>query len=95
MLKEIEKYYPFEQGNVTKYAEPFVGGGAVLFDIISKYCLREIYISDINVDLMNAYRIVRDEIDELIDVLSTMQDEYLPLNDYERKKYYLEQISCK
>ena len=33
LLSEIEKYYPFETGKVTKYAEPFVGGGAVLFDL--------------------------------------------------------------
>ena len=47
LLSEIEKYYPFDK-TVTKYAEPFVGGGAVLFDILSKFNLSEIYISDIN-----------------------------------------------
>lgn len=26
LLREIEKYYPFENGDITKYAEPFVGG---------------------------------------------------------------------
>ena len=36
LLKEIEHYYPFKSGKITKYAEPFVGGGAVLFDILSK-----------------------------------------------------------
>ena len=39
LLKEIERYYPFDSGKITKYAEPFVGGGAVLFDILSKYGL--------------------------------------------------------
>ena len=29
LLKEIERYYPFTEGSITKYAEPFVGGGAV------------------------------------------------------------------
>ena len=42
LLSEIEKYYPFDNGIITKYAEPFVGGGAVLFDILSKYDLKEI-----------------------------------------------------
>ena len=54
LLKEIEKYYPFANG-ATKYAEPFVGGGAVLFDILSKYDLEQIYISDINAELINTY----------------------------------------
>lgn len=34
LIKEIENYYPFEQENITKYAEPFVGGGAVLLSLI-------------------------------------------------------------
>ena len=88
LLKEIEQYYPFADGKITKYAEPFVGGGAVLFDILSKYDLKEVYISDINEDLMNAYRVIRDEIDELVDMLQTMQDEYVPMGDEERRKYY-------
>ena len=89
LLREIARYYPFAQGKITKYAEPFVGGGAVLFDILSKYPLEEIYISDINVNLINTYRVVRGEIDELIEMLSVMQQEYLSLNEGERKKYYL------
>ncbi len=76
LLKEIEKYYPFENGKITKYAEPFVGGGAVLFDILSKYDLEEIYISDINAELINTYRIIRDDIDVLIDMLYIMQNDF-------------------
>ncbi|MDO4295877.1 MAG: DNA adenine methylase [bacterium] len=90
LLKEIEKYYPFRDGKITKYAEPFVGGGAVLFDILSKYDLKEVYISDVNAELINAYRIICDDIEELIHSLSTYQSEYLPLDTEERKIYYLD-----
>ena len=55
LLKEIECYYPFDEGVIRKYAEPFVGGGAVLFDILSKYELEQVYISDINAELINTY----------------------------------------
>ena len=89
LIKEIEKYYPFENGTVTKYAEPFVGGGAVLFDILDKYDLQDVYISDTNAELINAYVIVRDDIDNLIDLLSKYQSEYVPLETEERKAYYL------
>ena len=54
LIYEIQRYYPFEHKNIVKYAEPFVGGGAVLFDILSKYDLQDIYISD-----MNDQRVVR------------------------------------
>ena len=77
LLKEIEKYYPFDNGIITKYAEPFVGGGAVLFDILGKYDLEDIYISDINAELINTYVIVRDHIEELIKFLKKYQQELL------------------
>lgn len=88
LLKEIERYYPFKDGKVTKYAEPFIGGGAVLFDILSKYDLKEIYISDINSELMNTYRIIRDDVNVLIKMLYEMQNEYIPLDTDNRKVYY-------
>ncbi len=89
LLKEIEKYYPFDDGKITKYAEPFVGGGAVLFDILNKYELQEIYISDINAELINTYRIICDDIDTLIEMLLHLQDDFIPLNTDARKKYYI------
>jgi len=90
LLKEIERYYPFADGHITKYAEPFVGGGAVLFDILSKYDLEEVYISDINAELINTYRIIRDTIDALIEMLCAMQNDFIPLDTDNRKAYYIE-----
>lgn len=90
LLKEIEKYYPFEKdNNITKYAEPFVGGGAVLFDILNKYNLSEIYISDINAELINAYKTIRDDIDGLLVILSQFEHDYLTLQEKDRKEAYL------
>ena len=53
LLNKIRSYYPFQQyPNINKYAEPFVGGGAVLFDILNTFPLKEVYISDLNADLI-------------------------------------------
>ena len=87
LLSEIEKYYPFDK-NVTKYAEPFVGGGAVLFDILSKFNLSEIYISDINAELINTYRIIKDHVDDLLEQLYILQRQFIPLPTEQRKQYY-------
>lgn len=90
LLKEIGKYYPFDTDlKITKYAEPFVGGGAVLFDILNKYELQEIYVSDINAELINAYTIIRDDIDALLDVLKQLEADYLLLSNSGRKEAYL------
>ena len=93
LLPEIEKYYPFDNGEITKYAEPFVGGGAVLFDILSKYDLEAVYISDINAELINTYRIIRDNIYELIEMLMVMQNKFVPMSSEGRKAYYLDKRS--
>lgn len=90
LLSEIEKYYPFKNGKITKYAEPFVGGGAVLFDILGKYELEAVYISDINAELINTYRIIRDDVDTLIKILCTMHSDFISLDIEKRKAYYLE-----
>ena len=90
LLKEIEHYYPFSSGKITKYAEPFVGGGAVLFDILSKYDLDEVYISDINAELINTYQIIRDDIDALIEMLHAMQNDFISLDTDNRKAYYMQ-----
>lgn len=88
LLKEIESYYPFESGRITKYAEPFVGGGAVLFDILNKFDLKQVYISDINAELINTYCTIRDDIDALIERLWALQNEYVPLDTDKRREYY-------
>ena len=88
LLHEIERYYPFDGKTITKYAEPFVGGGAVLFDILDRFDLEAVYISDINPQLMNAYQVIRDEVDKLIDLLAGYQREYQPMDTEERRQYY-------
>ena len=52
LLNEIKKKYPLE---FKKYCEPFVGGGAVLFDILSSMHPETVLINDINKELINTY----------------------------------------
>ena len=52
LLEEIRKKYPQK---IEKYCEPFVGGGAVLFDILQKFQPNEVLINDINKELINTY----------------------------------------
>ncbi len=89
LLSDIRRIYPEGLGKtITKYAEPFVGGGAVLFDILSNYHLDEVYISDCNVELMNTYSMIRNNVDELVDLLSAMQAEYHMLDTVAQKDYF-------
>ena len=94
LIPEISKLYPVKLGKtINKYAEIFIGGGAVLFDILSKYRLDEVYISDKNLELINTYKTIRDNIDILIKSLKEMEEQYVPMNNEDRKVYYYERRS--
>ena len=57
---------------------------------MSKYKLDEVYISDKNLELINTYKSIRDSVDILIKSLKEMEEEYIPLDDENRKIYYYE-----
>ena len=89
LVDEIEKMFPFDGEKVlTKYAEPMVGGGALFFNVLSKYTFKELYISDINSELINAYTAIKQNVEALIARLNEMQMTFLPLDDNGRKYYY-------
>lgn len=89
LLNEICKYYPKNNSNINKYCEPFIGGGAVFFDIVNKYKFDEVLLTDINPELVNAYIQVRDNVEKLIKQLKVLQKEYLKYDEEGRKEYYL------
>ena len=89
ILDDIRANYPVELGKgITKYAEPFVGGGAVLFDVLNYYTLESVYISDINSELITTYTVIRDNADALITLLYAMQSDYWQADEETRKVYY-------
>ena len=91
LLNAIRKKYPTELGGkINKYAEPFIGGGAVFFDVLNQCNFDEIYISDINQELIRTYIVIRDCVDELIKVLQRHESEYLSANSDKRKAIYYE-----
>jgi DNA adenine methylase len=61
----------------NKYHEPFVGGGAMFFHLMSDRNMRfSAYLSDINEELITAYKVVKDEVKELIQILRKYEREY-------------------
>jgi DNA adenine methylase len=89
LLKTIQQYYPDGLGTtITKYAEPFIGGGAVLFDILNNYSMEQVYISDSNVQLINTYRDIRDNLEGVLGGTKELEEEYLKCNMDDRELYY-------
>ena len=90
LIPQITKYFPFElrNGKIEKYIEPFVGGGAVLIDILQKYDVKQAYAFDINKDLINCYNVIKYKVEDLIQKLEKKEKEFLALCIDERQKYF-------
>ncbi len=89
LIDELEKMLPADGEKVlTKYCEPMVGGGALFFNILSKYNFEQLYISDINAELINAYQVIKSNVDNLIEKLQEMQMLFCPMDESGRKFYY-------
>lgn len=82
LLPEIEKYLPTD---FNDYYEPFVGGGAVFLAIQNK----KTTINDFNASLINTYKVVRDDVEALIQLLKIHEehnssDYYYELRSWDR-----------
>lgn len=73
LLPEINKRLPKE---FTTYYEPFLGGGAVLFDIIPKTAI----VNDYNEELINMYKVIKNDAEGLLSLLEKHKE--LNSSDY-------------
>lgn len=76
LLSEI---IPLIDESCDNYVEPFIGGGAVLFRLQPKKAI----INDYNTELINVYRTVRDDLDDLVALLKEHEK-------YNSSDYYYE-----
>jgi DNA adenine methylase len=66
LIKDITNHIP---DNFNNYLEPFLGGGAVLFHILNNYTPKKVLVSDINYELINTYKVIKNNVLDLIDIL--------------------------
>ncbi|MGI6156223.1 MAG: DNA adenine methylase [Enterococcus lemanii] len=81
------------ENTIPTYFEPFVGGGALLFDLQPKKAV----INDYNSDLVSAYKVIKDEPQKLLGILEQHQennskDYYLFIREMDRNGK-IEQLS--
>src|SRR5690242_1864349 len=67
LLGALERFFPAE---VPEYVEPFVGSGAVFFHLRARGRLTgAVTLADVNAELVNAFAVVRDRVDDLLSEL--------------------------
>ena len=92
LIKQLIEHLPSnfkDQQNVT-YIEPFVGGGAMLFYMLTHYPnIKHAIINDVNQDLINCYQLIKKDPIKLITLLKCLRDEFYQLTSIdEQSKYY-------
>ena len=76
LLPEINNNLP-NINNIETYIEPFIVGGAVMFDIVPKlHSVKNVIINDFNFKLTNVYKVIKTECESLISLLSQYQTKY-------------------
>jgi len=81
LIPQIEKHLPEKFGS---YFEPFLGGGALLFHLLSENKNLKGYVSDLNSDLILSYVTIRDNLSSLLKSLQKHSDNYF----FDSKSYY-------
>ena len=80
--KHVEEYVPNQFEN---YYEPFLGGGSIFFYLKSKVLIKnKAYLSDSNKDLINTYRVIKNNLTELQNLLINHidhEDEYYRMRE--------------
>ena len=92
LLNEFSKRLPgeFKKGKITKYVEPFIGGGAVFFYLNQRFSFEECYICDVNEELILSYRVIKQSVKKLISELENLESDYLSKSDKKREAFYYE-----
>ena len=68
LISQMDQYFPKK---FNKYIEPFVGGGAIFFYLLSEKAI----LIDINQDLINTYKVMKNNVAELIESLKKHKNE--------------------
>jgi len=90
LLGKFQKFYPpelFDQ-KIRYYYEPFVGGGAVFFDIVQKFEIEKAFLFDVNEELVLVYKVIQNEVNLLIEQLKKYEKLYFQKNEANQKEFY-------
>jgi len=92
LIGEIDARLPkreIEAGQIERYVEPFVGGGAVFFHVAQNYGqFKRFYLFDVNEDLVKCYTAIRDDVGLVTSELQELQERYLQVDTEGRSALY-------
>jgi DNA adenine methylase len=93
LLQKFRDLYPqqLKDKKIKHYYEPFLGSGAVFFDIVQHYDIEKAWLYDINPELVITYKVIQLDVAGLIDFLARYQQTYYKLSPQQQAAYFYEQ----
>ena len=93
LLDKFQELYPkqLKENKIKNFYEPFLGSGAVFFDIAQKYEIENAYLYDINEELVLTYKVIQNDVSKLTDFLYRYQKSYLKLDKTKRQEFFYDQ----
>lgn len=90
LLPQLREHLPnkLKFGAIKRYIEPFVGGGAMFFDLIKSYTFEDVYLFDINPELVILYNVIKNDVEDLIKEVSAISEKYFSIAPDERDSFY-------
>lgn len=93
LLDKFQDLYPEElkRNKISTYVEPFLGSGAVFFDIVQRYPIQQAFLFDVNEELILTYRVIQQDVVKLVEKLWDYQRKYSRLKKEKRTEFYYRQ----
>ena len=90
LLDKFFAFYPadLKNGTITKYYEPFIGGGAVFFDVVQRFNIQSAFLYDINQELILTYRVIQQDVFKLIEILGSYKKIYSAFDEDAKSNFY-------
>jgi DNA adenine methylase len=73
ILSQLESHFP---KSFNRYFEPFLGSAAVFFHLVRQNAVQSATLTDVNAELINCFKVIRDDVDSLIPQLRTHEKKH-------------------
>lgn len=88
-ISSIKEKFPMELGVlINRYVDPFLGRGSMLFEVMSIQGMSEALVSDIDGELINTYKQVKNHTDDLLDELQILENKFIERTYEEKADFY-------
>lgn len=93
LLNKFQELYPKQlvDKKIKTFYEPFLGSGAVFFDVAQNFDVESAFLYDINDELILTYRVIQKDVSKLLDFLYRYQRAYINLDKDKRQDYFYDQ----